>query len=132
MHIFTVLGFALILLCADIDECTNGSDNCDAKAVCTNTHGSFTCTCQPGYAGNGVNCTGMYWYILLSKKTVVLTKFGPLNIVAKVYQICSTFQVLDTNVESWQLTQTVNVSQITSVMVQLVLKEARIHKAKWS
>ena len=44
---------------SDIDECTTGTDNCDARAVCTNTVGSFTCVCQTGYIGNGVTCSGM-------------------------------------------------------------------------
>ena len=40
----------------DINECTIGTDNCHTNAICTNTVGSFYCTCQPGYAGNGVTC----------------------------------------------------------------------------
>ncbi len=43
---------------ADDDECTLGSDNCDANAACTNTAGSFTCACNSGYNGDGVTCTG--------------------------------------------------------------------------
>ena len=41
----------------DIDECTLGLDNCDDNAVCTDTMGSFICTCDAGYTGDGVNCT---------------------------------------------------------------------------
>ena len=45
---------------SDIDECATGTDNCDARAVCTNTVGSYTCVCQTGYTGNGVtSCSGM-------------------------------------------------------------------------
>ena len=43
--------------CGDIDECTAGTDNCDANATCANTTGSFTCTCNAGYSGDGVTCS---------------------------------------------------------------------------
>ena len=43
---------------ADINECETGKHNCDANAICSNTIGSFVCTCKPGYSGNGVKCTG--------------------------------------------------------------------------
>ena len=45
--------------CADVDECTLGTDNC--TQVCTNSPaGSFTCSCdQPGYVllGDGFTCS---------------------------------------------------------------------------
>ena len=44
----------------DIDECSDGSDDCDDKALCENTEGSHTCTCNQGYSGTGLICTGMY------------------------------------------------------------------------
>ncbi|XP_077978069.1 uncharacterized protein LOC144433608 [Glandiceps talaboti] len=44
--------------CDDVDECTEGLNNCDPMATCTNTIGSYTCgTCPTGYLGNGyVGC----------------------------------------------------------------------------
>ena len=45
---------------SDIDECSVGTDNCDTNAACTNAPGSFTCTCNQGYVGNGVTCIGNY------------------------------------------------------------------------
>ena len=44
--------------CVDDDECADGTDNCAADATCTNTAGSFTCACKPGYAGDGVDLHG--------------------------------------------------------------------------
>ncbi|XP_073250000.1 uncharacterized protein [Porites lutea] len=38
------------------DECKTGLHNCHDDPYCTNTKRSFTCTCKPGYTGDGVNC----------------------------------------------------------------------------
>ena len=41
-----------------IDECSLELDQCHPVASCTNTRGSYSCTCPPGSSGNGFNCTG--------------------------------------------------------------------------
>ena len=43
----------------DVDECAPGTNDCDRNAECTNTEGSFTCNCKPGFTGSGFMCTGM-------------------------------------------------------------------------
>jgi len=43
---------------ADINECDTNNGGCSADASCTNNMGSFTCTCLPGYTGDGFTCTG--------------------------------------------------------------------------
>ena len=43
---------------SDIDECSNGSHDCDVNANCTNTNGSHSCTCKEGYTGKGESCQG--------------------------------------------------------------------------
>ena len=48
----------ITFLSTEVDECL--TDPCDAYAMCTNTIGSFTCECNPGFEGNGFTCTGKY------------------------------------------------------------------------
>ena len=38
--------------------------------VCTNNDGSFTCTCLPGYTGDGLSCTSKPSYIEVNSFTV--------------------------------------------------------------
>ena len=47
------------LIWLDIDECNNQATNdCHEQATCNNTIGSYTCTCNPGYNGDGNECEG--------------------------------------------------------------------------
>ena len=50
----------LITSCTTVNECANAAlNNCDANAACTKTVGSFTCTCNVGYVGNGTSCSNI-------------------------------------------------------------------------
>ena len=43
--------------CVDMNECLHASENnCDDVAICSNTLGSYSCTCNSGYVGDGVIC----------------------------------------------------------------------------
>ena len=45
----------LQLFLSDVDECILDS-TCDINANCTNTNGSYTCTCGDGFLGDGLVC----------------------------------------------------------------------------
>ena len=65
---------------ADIDECARGLDNCDINADCTNSIGSFSCTCVHGYSGDGVTCSKLNHcrcYIVLMRDVNVLIMTVP-------------------------------------------------------
>ncbi len=48
----------IFFFASDVNECTEGTDNCNINALCTNTVGSFTCACNEGFSGDGVDCEG--------------------------------------------------------------------------
>ena len=50
----------MFLQILDINECSI-SPPCHANAACNNTVGSYLCTCNQGYSGNGSNCSGIVW-----------------------------------------------------------------------
>ena len=45
-------------LMKDVDECVQNIDDCADNATCSDTEGSYECTCDPGFTGDGFNCTG--------------------------------------------------------------------------
>ena len=58
-----ILGYICLAIAADFDECQRNTHNCNVSATCTNTPGSFFCTCKPGYTGDGVvRCDGKMWF----------------------------------------------------------------------
>lgn len=40
------------------NDCLNGNSNCHANATCAPNFPGFNCTCQTGFTGSGVACTG--------------------------------------------------------------------------
>jgi len=48
----------------DVDECATSND-CSEHATCSNNVGSYDCTCDVGYRGNGRNCYGESFNTLL-------------------------------------------------------------------
>ena len=47
------------MACTDIDECLEGTDECDAQSsTCVNTEGGYTCVCKFGFNGTKEACPG--------------------------------------------------------------------------
>ena len=46
----------------DINECSTNGGKGQCDQICTNTIGSFTCSCQVGYSIIGFACNGKYNY----------------------------------------------------------------------
>ena len=58
---FVFLCYNIFLV--DNNECA--SNPCDDNANCTNTPGSYYCTCNVGFFGNGFECEGMSVYLVM-------------------------------------------------------------------
>ena len=54
----------------DINECQEEL-RCGKNATCTNTEGSFRCTCNIGYYGDGYKCTGIPLLVQTSQDKAV-------------------------------------------------------------
>ena len=56
----------------DIDECEVGNGGCHQHATCDNEEGSFKCTCNGGYTGDGISCVGeeyLYFALIVLRGT---------------------------------------------------------------
>ena len=62
----------MLLLCADIDECLNTTYPCDDNATCTNIDGTYNCSCDPGFTGNGTVCEGNTADIALTRVSLAV------------------------------------------------------------
>ena len=51
-------GPVFVINFSDINECTDGNNNCDHDATCKNDDGSFHCFCNAGFTGHGTYCEG--------------------------------------------------------------------------
>ena len=60
--VYAILHIKCVTFCVDINECTMGENRCHDNAVCSNLLGSYDCTCNPGFAGDGFSCFGELTY----------------------------------------------------------------------
>ena len=62
-----------VILCpfSDVDECSQERDLCSAHATCSNTIGSYDCSCKAGHTCDGRHCRR------LGKNPLFASKVGP-------------------------------------------------------
>ena len=56
---------SILIKFLDMNECSLNTHKCDENGYCNNTKGSYYCTCNAGYTGNGTACSGKRLQLLL-------------------------------------------------------------------
>ena len=120
--------------CEDIDECTE-EDPCDAtRGICTNTDGSYVCSCPSGYKldDDGIACSGTNIGIFhfavatckIHQSTCLLYIIVCLSFHYFVYQSLSTYLLARLSPAQFSLTvqkriRTYNTTHFISVYIYL-------------
>ena len=62
LHSLVVLDTELptFICCTDVDECGKGTHGCHGNATCSNVIGSYNCSCEDGFSGDGFHCDGRF------------------------------------------------------------------------
>ncbi len=54
------------ILTTDINECVEAIPACASNTLCSNTQGSYNCTCNSGFSGDGfTSCVGTFLHQLV-------------------------------------------------------------------
>ena len=70
---------------ADVDECTTGTDDCEDNAECTNNDGSFSCSCNNGWTGDGKTCTNGDYELFIDRSIFITIKYQCINIFISLF-----------------------------------------------
>ena len=106
----------------DINECSSAT--CDRNGFCTNTPGSFNCTCNAGLIGDGVSCGGMCPALICNIYSDCFSKTEQVNWVKCIFGFSRkqyNFHLSNSSsvIELGTFLQTV----IKSDMLQLIIKK---------
>lgn len=52
----------MLLYKTDLNECQTNTHACSNDAICQNLVGSYTCSCNSGFTGDGYTCIGKIMY----------------------------------------------------------------------
>ena len=64
-----------MLVSTDINECVDGTGECQPNAMCVNTNGDYECNCLPGYTSEGENCIMGMTIVLNACKRLLLKSY---------------------------------------------------------
>ncbi|XP_075128892.1 adhesion G protein-coupled receptor E5 isoform X2 [Leptodactylus fuscus] len=84
--------------CTDIDECRNSPDICGSNSVCTNTPGSYKCTCAKGFTNISNTCAVKCKYKDSREDCAAIDK--PLQFQCKLNNFREKYKPFCTNVTS--------------------------------
>ena len=79
-------------MCIDINECVEDYDGCNQ--TCTNTNGSFECSCNDGYKldANGRTCSGKYCLICIIVLYPIQISMNVIKMMVGVEMVASTLK----------------------------------------
>ena len=109
---------------ADVNECTRGTDRCHNNANCTNTQGSYTCTCKIGYSGDGLSCTSKLIYIPITAATAIQPNILYINIQT-LMSASTTMEVVFTLALTWM--GVTHVPAIMDTCLMVMDKHVKVH-----
>ena len=81
---------------SDVNECSHQSrSTCHQNATCRNLLGSYLCTCQKGFTGNGTKCLSKYCSVFY--KTSSKTKWNDIDnstLSSSGHTVCQQFSIV--------------------------------------
>ena len=105
---------------SDVDECSADVQICGSNANCTNTNGSYYCSCHSGFTRSGKECVGKdIMYRLLLKLLILFvwdTQKASCYRTLLIFINCSSYKFTSCSV----LVRHLSLSQISSTMFLLI------------
>ena len=102
-------------LCLDDNECVDGNNYCvdeEKGGICVNIDGSFTCTCQAGYTGDGNDY----------QKWTRLTQSGPVIKHFRCYISITTYIIFILDDPKFKIEMSSMSYLMNLVVIEIILK----------
>ena len=97
-----LLSFNLLTHSPDVNECAGNVSVCDDHANCTDSDGSFLCTCNTGFSGNGYYCSSEILASIKLYTNLQVLDPADINECESGSYICDSNAMCEDNVGSYQ------------------------------